>query len=92
MTIDIYILAAILMLAVTAAAYFGGKQSAIKASAKEDGERWGRVEATLEYVKKSVDDIKVDSKNAASKDDVRAVNDRIDAHLRNDHGIIVKNA
>ena len=51
MSVEIGILVAIICCAVTVAAYFGGKTS----NAKKDGERWGRLDVTLENMQKNLD-------------------------------------
>lgn len=69
------------------AVFFLGRQTV----AKTDGERWGKLEATLGHMQGDISEIKTAiSRNAEStKLSLRRVHERIDTHLREDHGMKV---
>jgi len=64
--------------------FYIGRQSA----AKKEGERWGKIEATLQHMQRDIAELKESlSGNAReSKGTIRRAHERIDAHLREDHG------
>jgi len=62
-----------------------GRQS----SAKHEGERWGKMEATLLHMQhdiRATKDIVADNYRDM-KEAIRRAHERVDAHLRDDHGI-----
>ena len=52
--------------------------------AKKYGERWGRLDSNIETIKRDVAEIKTDHRDA-----IRRLHDRLDMHLREDHGLTV---
>ena len=57
--------------------------------AKNDGERWGRLESTLEHIQNDLTSIKqnVIKNYDESKRSIERIHDRLDNHLRHDHGM-----
>lgn len=87
MTIEIGLLFGAIACIIGLAGFFGGRQSA----AKNDGERWGRLEANLDFIQKDLKEIKsTNAENAKStRESLRRVHERIDNHLKNDHGFAI---
>lgn len=85
MTIEIGLLVALVAGIIGFATFFLGRQSA----AKNDGERWGKLEATLQHMQDDLREIKnTMAENAKStKESLRRVHDRIDNHLREQHSM-----
>lgn len=84
---DTSILIAVVGCAVGIMTFFIGRQSV----AKNDGERWGKLEAKLEHIQESLSEIKTTMvKNANdTKESLKNVHERIDNHLRDEHGMHV---
>lgn len=69
------------------ATFFIGRTTA----AKNDGERWGELKADIRHMKDDISEIKVSlEKNSKdTKESIRRVHERLDEHLRVDHGFAV---
>jgi hypothetical protein len=66
------------------ATFYIGRQSA----AKKEGERWGKIEVSLQHMQRDILEVKeLVAENARGyKNAIRRVHERLDAHLRDDHG------
>ena len=82
---EITIIVTIAGLAISVAAFFGGKLSA----AHKYGERWGRLDKTLENLDKDVSEVKslLSEFQSSTKESLADVHERIDDHLRGEHGM-----
>lgn len=91
MTIEIGLLIALVGGIIGVATFFIGRQTA----AKKDGEQWGEFKAELKtditYIKRDVGEIKssVNDNSRENRESIRRVHDRLDAHLREDHGMTI---
>lgn len=87
MTLELTLIFAAIACIIGVSSFVGGKQSA----SKNDGERWGKLEATLQYMQSDLSEIKTTMSDNAknTRDSLRRLHERIDNHLRNDHGMTV---
>jgi CRISPR/Cas system-associated endonuclease Cas3-HD len=83
MTVEIGILIGVLGFAVTFAIFINNSHK----DSKNYGERWGRLQKTLETMEKDMKAMKVslDDTIAINKVSISEVHERIDNHLRNEH-------
>lgn len=86
---DIPTLVTVISVCLAIATFFIGRQTASHASGKEHGERWGRLEATLQHMQDDLREIKITmTENAKStKESIRRVHDRLDRHLVEQHNM-----
>ena len=86
MTIELGLLIAVVGGAIGVSTFFIGRQSA----AKSEGERWGKMESALEHIQRDILEVKElaagNSRN--TKEAIRRVHERVDSHLRDDHGAL----
>lgn len=84
------------------ASFLVGQLTARSKSGSESGERWGKLESNLDYIKIDLQEIKTEvAKNSDNtrisfekmkeeyKNSIRRVHDRLDSHLQNDHNIAI---
>jgi hypothetical protein len=85
MTIELGLLLTAAAGVVGVSTFLIGRQSA----AKHEGERWGKMEATLLHMQRDIRETKdiVGDNSRDMKVAIRRAHERLDAHLRDEHGV-----
>ena len=86
----------LLTLILALATFFVGRLTVAKKDGRDDGERWARLEVTLEHfekqVRKDLSEIKasIEKNESSTKESIRRLHERIDNHLEQQHHIKLK--